>query len=153
MRGFVGWAKRSVPTIVARIGRLVGTAQRRLCPPYDLRPLRRRERLRRIDIEEGAMALDRDFRYRLAVLGDQVAGADIAVKRHQLVEETSRPQYRIAAPSVADGYRDQVAAIWRKGIDQPIDQMRRDQRHVAKTDHRAVGIIRHRRDAGLDRAG
>ena len=40
-----------------------------------------------------------------------------------------------------------------KRLDQPVDQMRIDQRHVAEADHRAVGIFGHRRDAGLDRAG
>ena len=35
-RSFVGWAKRSVPTILASRGSgLVGTAQARLCPPYE----------------------------------------------------------------------------------------------------------------------
>src|ERR1700710_657189 len=40
--GNVGWAKRSVPTIgfagsiyIAYCGMMVGTAQERLCPPYD----------------------------------------------------------------------------------------------------------------------
>ena len=33
-RDFVGWAKRSVPTGLSRIGQIVGTAQGRLCPPY-----------------------------------------------------------------------------------------------------------------------
>src|SRR6476469_9736842 len=31
----VGWAKRSVPTTSNDRRRLVGTAQERLCPPYD----------------------------------------------------------------------------------------------------------------------
>src|SRR5713226_8821253 len=53
----------------------------------DLRPLRGLERLRGIDVEEGTVALDRDFRHRLAVFGDQMPGADIAIKRHQFVEE------------------------------------------------------------------
>ena len=93
------------------------------------------------------------FRHRLVMPGDQVPRADIAVERHQFVEEPARPQHRIAAPVVADGHRDQIAAIRRKGFDQPVDQMGIDQRHVAKTDHRAVGVRGHRGDAGLDRAG
>src|SRR3984957_21087096 len=68
------------------------------------------ERLGGIDIEKGAMALDRDFRHRFAVPEDQVARADIAVERHQLLEKPPRPQDRIAAPAVADGHRDQTAA-------------------------------------------
>src|ERR1700687_6518222 len=90
-----------------------------------LPPLRGLERLRRIDIEEGTKALDRDFRHRLAMPCDQMAGADVAVERHQLVEEAPRPQHRIAAPVIADGHRDTIAAIRRKGFDQPVDQMRR----------------------------
>src|SRR5450432_4116553 len=31
----VGWAKRSVPTILLRDKVMVGTAQARLCPPYE----------------------------------------------------------------------------------------------------------------------
>ena len=71
------------------------------------------------------MAFDRDFRHRLGVPGDQMAGADIAVERHQFLEEAARPQHRIAAPAVADGHRDQIAAIRRERLDQPVDQMRR----------------------------
>jgi hypothetical protein len=85
----------------------------------------RLQRLRRVDIEEGAKALDRDFRHRLAMPCDQMAGADVAVERHQLVEEAARPQYRIAAPAIADGHSDQIAAVGRKRFDQPIDQMKR----------------------------
>jgi len=33
--GAVGWAKRSVPTCLAPAREKVGTAQLRLCPPYD----------------------------------------------------------------------------------------------------------------------
>src|SRR5581483_730759 len=36
----VGWAKRSVPTMLIRLRSLVGTAQGRLCPPYKLWRLR-----------------------------------------------------------------------------------------------------------------
>src|SRR5258707_479283 len=50
-------------------------------------PLRGLQRLRRVDIEKRAVTLNRDFRHCLAVSGDQMAGADIAVERHQLVEE------------------------------------------------------------------
>src|SRR5260221_10967365 len=50
-------------------------------------PLRGLQRLRGVDIEEGAKAFDRDFRHRLAMLGDQMTRTDIAVERHQLVEE------------------------------------------------------------------
>ena len=93
------------------------------------------------------MALDRDFGHRLSMLGDQMPGADIAVERHQFVEEPARPQHRITAPAVADGHRDQVTAIRRERLDQPVDQARIDQRHVAEAHHRAVGIGGHRRDA------
>jgi hypothetical protein len=57
---------------------------------FSLAPPRRLECLRRIDIEEGTKALDRDFRHRLAMPVDQMAGADVAVERHQLVEEVAR---------------------------------------------------------------
>ncbi|OIQ67953.1 hypothetical protein GALL_504660 [mine drainage metagenome] len=83
------------------------------------------------------------------MLRNQVAGADIAVERHQFVEEAARPQHRIAATAVADGDRDQIAAIGRKGVDQVVDQLRRDHRHVAETDQRAIGIVRNRSYAGL----
>src|SRR5258708_13211321 len=33
-QGFVGWAKRSVPTTLQHARKVVGTAQGRLCPPY-----------------------------------------------------------------------------------------------------------------------
>src|SRR6478735_8263826 len=82
-----------------------------LCPPYDLRSLRGFKRLRRVDIEKGAVALDRDFRHRLAMPRNQMAGADIAVERHQLAEEAARPQHRIAAPVIAHRHRNQIAAI------------------------------------------
>ena len=86
------------------------------------------------------------------MLGNQVAGADIAVEGHQLLEEAPRPQDRVAAPSVGDRHRDQITAVRRKGLDQPVDQMGIDQRHVAQTNHGAVGIFGHRRDTGFDRA-
>src|SRR6266481_4805263 len=39
--GTVGWAKRSVPTIPTTFThKVVGTAQERLCPPYELRQRR-----------------------------------------------------------------------------------------------------------------
>src|SRR5229473_8650583 len=96
------------------------------CPPLYLRspPLRGLERLRGVDIEKCAVAFDRHFRHRFTMSGDQVTGADVAVERHQLVEEAARPQHRIAAPVIADGHRDQMAAIRRKGFDQTVDQMR-----------------------------
>jgi hypothetical protein len=34
VRAFVGWAKRSVPTVRHDARKMVGTAQTRLCPPY-----------------------------------------------------------------------------------------------------------------------
>ena len=86
-------------------------------------PPRGLQRLRRVDIEKRAVALDRHFRHRFGMLGDQMAGADIAVERHQFLEEAPRPQHRIAAPAVADGHRDQIAAIRRERLDQPVDQI------------------------------
>jgi hypothetical protein len=47
------------------------------------------ERLRRVDVEECALAIDRNFGNRFGVLGDQMAGADIAVERHQFLEEAT----------------------------------------------------------------
>src|SRR5262249_50246432 len=94
---FVGWAKRSVPTFQSEVV-VVGT----LCfpPPTQSPPPRRLQRLRGIDVEEGALAVDRDFGHGFGVLGDQVAGADVAVERHQLFEETARPQHGIAATAL-----------------------------------------------------
>src|ERR1700722_13945801 len=60
-------------------------------------PPRRLKRLGRIDIEKRAKALDRNLGHRFAVPRDQMTGADIAVERHQFVEEAARPQHRIAA--------------------------------------------------------
>src|SRR5258708_36376970 len=45
-------------------------------------PLRRLQRLRGVDIQKRAMALDRDFRHRLAVPDDQMAGAANPLQRH-----------------------------------------------------------------------
>ena len=69
------------------------------------------------------MAFDRHFRHRLGVLGDQMTRADVAVERHQFVEEAARPQHRIAAPALADRHRDQSAAVRRERLDQPVDQI------------------------------
>src|SRR5258708_29717158 len=73
-----------------------------LYPSYNSSPLRRLERLRRVDIQKRPLAVDRDFRHRLAVPRDQMAGADIALERHQFVEELARPQHRSARPPVPD---------------------------------------------------
>src|SRR5690349_2724473 len=56
------------------------------------------KRLGRIDVEESAVAFDRDLRHRLTMFRDQVASADVAVERHQFVEEAPRPQHWVAAP-------------------------------------------------------
>ena len=79
------------------------------------------ERLRGVDIEKSAVTFHRDLRHRRTMFRNQMAGTDIAIKRHQLVEEAARPQHRIAAPAIAHRHRNQVAAIRRKGFDQPID--------------------------------
>ena len=73
------------------------------------------ERLRRIDIEKRTVAFNLDLRHRLIMLGNEVTGADIAVERHQFIEEAARPQDGIAAATVADRDHDQVAAIRREG--------------------------------------
>ena len=97
-----------VPTMTSGV-LMVGTAQERLCPSTnchrdlidrsrgmgpgfrrndaELRSPRRFQRLRGVDVEEGAVAVDRNFGDGLGVLGDQVAGADVAVEGHQLLEE------------------------------------------------------------------
>src|SRR3954470_18301851 len=97
--------------------------------PTNLRSTRGLKRLRGVDVEESALAIDRNFGDRLSVLGDEVTGADVAIERHQLLEEAARPQHRIAAAAVADGDGDQMAAVRRKGLDQLVDQFCRDQRH------------------------
>src|SRR5689334_21470756 len=104
-----------------------------LCSIYDatkLRSPRSFQRLRRIDIQKRALAVDRDFGDSLSVLDDQMAGADVAVERHQFLEETARPQHGIAATAIADGDGDQMTAVRRKIFDQLVDQLCRDQRHV-----------------------
>src|SRR5712691_9319349 len=93
----VGWAK----ALLRRAHHANCGGHASLCPDLCSPPLRLRERLWRVDIEKRAVALNRHFRHRLAMPGYQVAGADIAVERHQLVEEAPRPQHRIAAPVVA----------------------------------------------------
>src|SRR6185312_4847055 len=103
---------------------MVGTALSRLCPPYGtLSSPRRFQRLRRVDVEESAVALDSHLRDRFAMLGDQMPCADVAFERHQLVEEAARPQDRIAAAAVGDGHHDQIAAVGREGFDQAVDQI------------------------------
>jgi hypothetical protein len=54
-----------------------------------LAPLRIRKRLGRIDIEERADPFDRDFSHRFTVLRNQVACADVAIERHQFLEEAA----------------------------------------------------------------
>src|SRR6185295_19389685 len=49
--------------------------------------------LRRIDIEERALAIDRNFGHSFGMLGNQMTRADVAVERHQLLEEAARPQH------------------------------------------------------------
>jgi hypothetical protein len=66
---------------------LVGTAQERLCLPYDLRTAS--SALRRVDIEKGAKALDRHFRHRFGMPFNEL-GANVAIERQQLVEEAAR---------------------------------------------------------------
>ena len=83
------------------------------------------QRLRGIDVEEGALALDRHFGHRLGMTGDQMARADVAVERHQFVEEAPRPHHRIAAPAVDDRHHDQRAALGIERRDQPVDQVGR----------------------------
>ena len=85
------------------------------------------------------------------IAADQVARADVAFDRHQVGKEAPRPQHRIAALALDGRHHHQRAALRIEGGDQPVDQARIDLRHVAEADDRAVGIRRHRRDAGLER--
>jgi hypothetical protein len=55
-KNFVGWAKHSVPTILSA-ARMVGTAQARLCPPYDIL----RDGLLRCARNDGEIATERDM--------------------------------------------------------------------------------------------
>src|SRR5690348_16704198 len=80
------------------------------------------QRLRRVDVEEGALAVDGHFGDRLGVLGDQMPRADVAVERHQLLEEAARPQHGIAAAALADWHDNEIAAVRRKAVDEAIDQ-------------------------------
>src|SRR5262249_9883647 len=73
-----------------------------------LAPSRRLERLRRVDVEEGAIALDGHFRYGFSVPGNQMARADVTIERHEFLEEAPRPEHGIAATALGDGHRDQV---------------------------------------------
>jgi len=86
--GAVGWAKRSVPAIRCRDREMVGTALRAFGYPTapsfaaPSSPSGGLQRLRRVDVEEGALAIDRHFGHGLGVLGDQMTRADVAVERH-----------------------------------------------------------------------
>ena len=60
---------------------LVGTAQERVCPPYDRRAA---------SSALHTKAPDRDFRHRFGMPVNQMAGANVAIERHQLVEESAR---------------------------------------------------------------
>src|SRR5215472_13211923 len=111
------------------------------------------KRLRRVDVEKRSVAFDGHLGNGFTVLGDKVPRTDVALQRHQLAEEASRPQYGIAAPALGDWQHDQIAAIGRKGIDQAVDQAGIDQWHVTKADQRPVGALRHRRNSRLDGAG
>src|SRR5581483_7711999 len=118
----------------------------------DLSPSRGLQRLRRVDIEERAFAVDRHFGDRLGVLGDEVSRADIAVQRQELAEEAARPQHGVAAAAFGDGHDDQIAAIRIEGLDQAVEQIGVDQRHVAEADHGAIRVLDDGSDARLDRA-
>src|SRR5512135_2904796 len=89
----------------------------------NLAAARRLQRLRRIDVEKCAIPLDRDLRHRLVMLGNEMTGADVAIERHQFIEETARPHNGIAATASADWHRDQIAAIRGEGLDQAVDQI------------------------------
>src|ERR1700722_20633953 len=75
-------------------------------PRLNLTAPRGFERLRCVDIEKGAIPLDGDFRHRFIMFGNEMTGTDIAIERHQFVEEPARPQHGIAAPAVTDGDRN-----------------------------------------------
>src|SRR5262249_33422816 len=68
------------------------------------------QRLGGVDIDERRLA-DRHLGDRLAVAGDQMAGADVALDRHQVVEEAARPQYRIAAAAFDRRHHRQRALL------------------------------------------
>src|SRR5262245_51279221 len=55
------------------------------------------ERLRRVDVHERGLALERHFDHGFAVAADEMARAYIAFDRHQVWKEPPRPQHRIAA--------------------------------------------------------
>ena len=78
------WAKEHLRRAHHAVRAAVWWARLRFCPPFDLQSVstapRRLERLRRVDIQKCGVALDRDFGHRLTVLGDQMAGADIAIE-------------------------------------------------------------------------
>ena len=61
-------------------------------PPYDrLTAARGFQRLRGVDVKEGAASLDRNIGNGFGMFHDQVARADVAVEGHQFGEETPRP--------------------------------------------------------------
>jgi hypothetical protein len=109
------------------------------------------ERLRRVDVDQRGLALERDFDHRLAVADDEVARAHIAFDRHQLGKEPPRPQHRIAPPALDGRHHDERAAVGIEGGDEAVDQARINLRHVAQADDRAVGVRRHGGDASAQR--
>src|ERR1700749_477485 len=119
----VGWAKRSVPTLNRRSLQWWARRKSAFAHPISLQLFALRltlclprggERFGSVDVEEGAVAFDRQFDHGRRVPHDQMTAADIAVERGQFVEETARPQHGIAALVVADGHRDQMAAVRRQ---------------------------------------
>ena len=67
-------------------------------------------------------------------------------------EAAARPKDRVALPVLVHGHNDGLRRR-RERIEQPIEMLRSDARHVAEQDQGAVAVARHGADAGPERAG
>src|SRR5690348_6241265 len=75
----------------------------------------RSKRLRRVDVDEGALALHRHLDHRLAVLAEKAAAADVAGDLEQFREEAAGEQHRVAAIAVAHRHHRELALVGPEG--------------------------------------
>ncbi len=67
-------------------------------------------------------------------------GAYVARNVRHVGEETSMPDYRIAAFTVESGHDDRLTCRRIERIDEPVDMAGTNTGHVSKADHGAVDV-------------
>ena len=120
-------------------------------PRAGLRSAGALQRLGRVDVDPRAEVADLD-RVRADALED-VAGADVAFERCDVVEVRAAERDRVPGRAVEGAASARVRAVLAGEVGEPGDDLRRDLRHVAERQHDGLRPVADRRDPAAQRRG